>query len=296
MNIHMKLRLGLISALVLLVLLGFVSQRRLKTSTDRTALVSHTHDVLSALDSAWASAHLAESDQRGFMLAPSNDLESGFQAAQFETLAALDRARLLLDSDSSERGQIDHLKPLLEEALAAQEAHLNAAHLNQHAAFTAYTLSAASDTARMRQIDSAFRALKQQQESLRVRSLRSSNQASSLAAALTFAGTLLGSSFVALCALWISRDLRHCEEAEATLMQVRENLESRVNARTADLSKTTASLEAEISERRNTEEQLRESERRYRLLFEDSPLAMEMFDPETLADLAVNTAAAELYG
>src|SRR3989449_965427 len=49
-------------------------------------------------------------------------------------------------------------------------------------------------------------------------------------------------------------------------------------------------------ERKRTEEQLHESERKYRLLFETNPEPMFVYDFETLRILAVNGAAVARYG
>jgi PAS domain S-box-containing protein len=52
----------------------------------------------------------------------------------------------------------------------------------------------------------------------------------------------------------------------------------------------------DITERRRTEQELRDSEARYRLLFESNPHPMWVYDVETLAFVAVNDAAVESYG
>ncbi|MGA8027778.1 MAG: PAS domain S-box protein, partial [Bryobacteraceae bacterium] len=62
------------------------------------------------------------------------------------------------------------------------------------------------------------------------------------------------------------------------------------------LRQLNAALEAEVTEHRNTGRRLRESEQRYWSLFEDSPLPKVVFDTETLAFIAVNAAAEDLFG
>ena len=69
------------------------------------------------------------------------------------------------------------------------------------------------------------------------------------------------------------------EKAQAELQSLYRELETRVQERTADLSKANELLQVEIAERRQAARALRESELRFRLLFTTSPDAILVIDP-----------------
>ena len=67
-------------------------------------------------------------------------------------------------------------------------------------------------------------------------------------------------------------------------------------AHTREIAKRSQELQTEVAERRRTEEILRESEERYRTLFESNPHPMWVVDAEDLKLLAVNDGAVLHYG
>jgi two-component system cell cycle sensor histidine kinase/response regulator CckA len=73
-------------------------------------------------------------------------------------------------------------------------------------------------------------------------------------------------------------------------------LERRVVERTRQLEAANCGLEKEVAERKLTDKALRDSEARYRLLFESNPFPMWVYDLETLSFLAINEAAVHCYG
>jgi PAS domain S-box-containing protein len=85
-------------------------------------------------------------------------------------------------------------------------------------------------------------------------------------------------------------------ERTAESENLNEELERRVAERTAQFEAVNRGLETEVLERRVAEEALRDSEARYRLLFESNPFPMWVYDLETLSFLAINEAAVHCYG
>jgi PAS domain S-box-containing protein len=93
----------------------------------------------------------------------------------------------------------------------------------------------------------------------------------------------------------IARDSTERKRAEAELEKHRQHLEELVRERTQQLEAVNAQLQSDIAERRGAEDALRESESRFRSLFETSPIAVLMTVPDGRV-LAANPAACAMFG
>lgn len=80
--------------------------------------------------------------------------------------------------------------------------------------------------------------------------------------------------------VWIFQDITERKRAEEALHRANERLEQRVLERTADLRRAYEALREEMAIRRQTEDELRTSQEKYRALFESFPIAISITDAQ----------------
>jgi PAS domain S-box-containing protein len=96
--------------------------------------------------------------------------------------------------------------------------------------------------------------------------------------------------------VWSFRDITEQKQAEKALHKAHDELEVRVEQRTAELARTNKILEDEITERKKTEKSLRESELKFKTIFENAGGPIFIANTETGKILECNSQAEQLLG
>jgi PAS domain S-box-containing protein len=293
MDIHLKLRLGFGSAVAVVIATGLATQHFLKQSSTEAIWVSHTYEVLAELQGLSARVQTALPAMQMYSALGSRS-DAAELGAQQQIEADVRRLRHSTADNPKQQRRLDVLESNLKPLLAQARANDVRRGARQAGAEQTQVLKAASPEAR--NIQAVIQSMTQEERVLLGKRAAMRRVSSQNAAVLLGMATLLAVLFIAVGSLRVDRELRRREHAEAALTKAQEVLEQRVQDRTTDLYNAMSSLEGEMDERGRIEQELREREERYRLFFQDNPLPMEIFDPETLAYLAVNKAAQDLYG
>ncbi|HEY9656411.1 MAG TPA: PAS domain S-box protein, partial [Crinalium sp.] len=100
----------------------------------------------------------------------------------------------------------------------------------------------------------------------------------------------------ALYVVYQIQDITDRKQAELALQTLNQELEERVQQRTAQLEVTNQHFQAEIAGHKQTEAALRKSEEWFRTMFDNAPIAISLADVHTYHVLKVNQAHRALFG
>jgi PAS domain S-box-containing protein len=94
----------------------------------------------------------------------------------------------------------------------------------------------------------------------------------------------------------LTHEVAERKRAEAALQKIQEELENRVEMRTAELAQANAELQTEITQRKRIEEALRESENKYRQIVENAPTGIYEIDLVDFRFTEVNDVMCDILG
>lgn len=256
-----KLRIGITCAIFALFGIGFISESRLQRWIDDAAWISQTEDVLAQLVSVSAALRTVESEERGYLLTLDPKAEKDFEAAKQQTIDGFAGLEALTRNDSIARRLLDPVGPLLDQVLASAQATVAARRGMAGTAAPRYKLASLGTEPGMGQIRLLFQEFFGEEWRLLAQRSKSSHESTTIVRTAIFAGTLFGGLCVGFCGILVNRDLRKRTQAEAALRQAQQNLEAKVQERTAELEreilghrKTERELQQEIVERQRATE------------------------------------------
>lgn len=241
-------------ALGLLASVAWYGDKKLLAATD---LVAHTLEVLTTLEKITSHIAQAEAAQRGYLLLQSpnflTERDQALDAAHVDILAI---EQMTADS-LSQRRRIAELNGLLSQRIAAADAMLKNLDSLDVLARVAYFAEGAALSAKLRDLADEMQA-----EEKKLLVVRSADETKLIRSARGSFVLLMGSLLIVLLFLTrrIHRDIGRQEEAAEELRIAHDELETRVQQRTAELETVNRFLKVEIAGHEQAEKALHEAQ------------------------------------
>src|ERR1700722_16204719 len=230
-----KVGFGFAFALACLGVVGVVSYLSVVRLNEDAAWVEHTHEVLGRLDSLLAALTDSETAERGYVITGDESyLEPYRQSARDVDLEA-SRLRELTADNRTQQLRLDSLVPLVSDRLTELHEVIDLRRIQGFGPAQSEIL-AGKGRGIHNQIRSLINEMKSAETSLLKERQRLADRSAATTRAVIVVGGLLGCGLVAL-ALWaILRDFAGRARAERALLDANDQLEARIQHRTADLA------------------------------------------------------------
>ncbi|HEU4415084.1 MAG TPA: CHASE3 domain-containing protein [Candidatus Angelobacter sp.] len=241
-SLERKVQFAFAFALVCLVFIGFFSYASLVRAHRELDRVTHTQAVIASMYQVLALADEAESGQRGYAITGTESFLEPYTTAKPRIGPEFNRLKGLIDDPVQQR-KLAEAESLLARRLARIDVVV-AARRDQGLA-AAQALIASGEGKRLqdqlRMVMSEMQAA--ELDSLREHDLRAGNAVRFTTTVILF-GTTFGFSLVIVALFLIGRDFSGARSARADLLQANNDLEHRVQERTAELLRTNEALQA----------------------------------------------------
>ncbi len=290
-------KIAFILAFGIILGLNFYMVFHLDALIENNRLVSRTLLIQSRLEELFALINDAETAPRGFVIMGNEKfLEPYYEAVSSKDGIARhlkDLHQLIIDPQQQEI--LAALEPLVGEKLAFMK---KVVELRRSAGFEGAKEWIATDVGRLIMRDIRILVVKMKKREELLQQQRSAVADSSLQRMIVFmtTGFASGIALIIFSLVGINREVKKRQSAEEKLQLLNRELEERVEERTAELSSTSLKLLAELEFRKQTDEVLRQSELRFKTMFDGHSAIMLMIETDTGFILDANQAALQFYG
>jgi PAS domain S-box-containing protein len=207
----------------LLIVAGSICYREIRSLYENSGWVSHTHEVIGALEGLLATITTAETGQRGYIISQQDQYAAEYEAARAETYAALAHVDELTSDNPQQQQRISQLKTLTEARLAEMQISLD---LAKNEGFEAARARVAEGRGRAQMVE--LRGLVNEVEAAEQELLSSRQQANNatFGAALwtVVLSTLVGLAALAVVWYLVGRYVHVIEKAASEIHNQRELL------------------------------------------------------------------------
>lgn len=246
-----------VAVVIVLGLLASVARYGNTKLVAATDLVDHTNAVLTTLEKITSEMAQAETAQRGYFLLRTphflDDREQALDAAR-SGIRAIEQ---LISDDVLQRRRIDLLKEFLAQRIAVDAVTQESQNLFSEVAMTSYFAKSAFLTEQLQDITEKIKA-----EEKLLLATRNADEAIRIQFAQGSFILLMGSLLIVLLFLArrIHQDIGRQERADDALRIAHDELETRVQQRTAELEAVNRLLKVEIADHKEAEIELHKSQ------------------------------------
>ena len=241
-SVGLRASLGFALAVIALAASGWLSYQNLRRISHNDAMVVHTHQVLDEMRDLAGRLAEAESQQRSYLLTGQQLYLAPFRAAAAAAERSIANVKRLTVDNPTQQDRFDQLQPMVMTRLASLEQGCEIYQASGTEGARRYVVEGRGrrEMEGIRKIlDEAQRteiALLQQRE-------KESKKSFGSAVVTVWASTLLGLALVGAAYRLTARELETRRQGTEALARANDELEARVERRTADLNEANESLQ-----------------------------------------------------
>jgi PAS domain S-box-containing protein len=217
-SVENKIVLGFVASVLALMGVGWLSYRTTTNLVASEQWVSHTHEVVTTLESGLAMLTDVETKQRGYLLTGDEQFLKDCQASQAQVDGWLKQLRALTTDNPRQQQQLDRLEPLISERMAVLN---NRIKLRQEQGLQAAADAVATREGKnlMDEIWSGISTMRDTENQLLFQRQQDAQAAAQTSLIFILTGSALACAIGLAAILFIRRDLRQREQIDMRLRE-----------------------------------------------------------------------------